>query len=219
MSLSRLLRAVAISTSVLAIASCSTAPPPPPIVPASFTPLGLGADYLSEGLIGGARARAAKMKAAKIRPLSAAAAPAYLARADRELRVQTAGIGVDIIRLPDGLLIRIPAALTFNSNSADLRPEFSATLHELSRTLKVYDQTYVDVFAHTDTQGSAEYNQALSQKRANTVAAFLGSRGVAKGRIAAKGYGEAAPLYPDDVSEDQRAANRRLELRIVPYRG
>ena len=219
MSRFRFLPVVALSASILAVAACSTAPPPPPIVPASFTPLGLGADYLSEGVIGGSKARAAKMKAAKIRPVSTAAAPAYLARAERELRVQTAGIGVDIIRLPDGLLIRIPAALTFNSNSADLRPEFSATLHELSRTLKVYDQTYVDVFAHTDTQGSAEYNLALSQKRANAVAAYLGTRGVARGRIAAKGYGEAAPLYPNDIGEEQRGANRRLELRIVPYRG
>jgi len=187
--------------------------------PASFTPLGLGADYLSQGLIGGVRARAAKMKAAKIRPLTSVAGPSYLARAERELRVQTAGIGVDVIRLPDGLLIRIPAALTFNSNSAELRPEFSATLKELSRTLKVYNQTYVDVFAHTDTQGSAEYNLSLSQKRANAVAAFLGSHGVVKGRTAAKGLGETAPLYPNDVNEEQRAANRRVELRIQAYHG
>jgi MYXO-CTERM domain-containing protein len=207
---------------MLATAGCSTggAPPPPPTVrPAAFTPLGLGAAYLASGLVGGQKARAAKMKAAKIRPLNATAAYDYLARADRELRAQTAGIGVDIIRMPDAILIRIPAALTFNSNSADVRPEFQATLNELARTLKVFNQGYVDVFAHTDTSGSPQYNLSLSQKRANAVAAFLGSHGVAKARIAAKGLGELAPLYPADMTEEQRAANRRVELRLSPYRG
>jgi outer membrane protein OmpA-like peptidoglycan-associated protein len=199
---------------------CATSPPPPPLVrPASFTPLGLGAGYLSADVIGGRKARAAKMKAAKIKPLTAGGAYTYMADAERELRAQTAGIGVDVLRLGDSILIRVPAALTFNSNSADVRPQFAGTLTELARTLKQFNQSYVDVYAHTDTTGTPQGNLALSQKRATAVAAFLGGRGVARARIASKGLGESAPLYAVDQTEDQRAANRRVEIRLVPYRG
>ena len=187
--------------------------------PAAFIPLGLGASYLGADVIGGRKSRATKMRAAKIKPLSSAEAAAYMARAARELQAQTAGIGVDVLRLGDSLLIRVPAALTFNSNSAEVRPQFAGTLTELARTLKQYNRTYVDVFAHTDTSGSPQGNLALSQKRATAVATFLGGRGVARARIASKGLGETAPLYPLDQTEEQRAANRRVEIRLVAYRG
>ena len=51
------------------------------------------------------------------------------------------------------------------------------------------------------------------------VASYLGTHGVAKARIASKGLGETAPLYIPDLSETQKAANRRVEIRLVPYRG
>ena len=78
---------------------------------------------------------------------------------------------------------------------------------------------YVDVLAHTDTTGPAPANQALSDKRAAAVATYLAGHGVARARIASKGYGESAPLYPVDASETERTANRRIEIRLVPYRG
>src|SRR5437764_3889137 len=84
MHLRRTLTAVVITSSLLA--GCETAPPPPPVVrPAAFVPLGLAAAYLNADVIGGYRARAAKMRAAKIRPLSPAAVPGYMAELDREL--------------------------------------------------------------------------------------------------------------------------------------
>jgi len=216
----RILLAFGFAAPLLATACALNAPAPPPMArPAAFIPLGLGASYLGADVIGGRKARAAKMRAAKIRPLSSDVG-SYMARAERELRAQTAGIGVDILPIGDSsILIRVPAALTFNSNSADVRPQFAGTLTELARTLKQYNQAYVDVFAHTDTSGTPQANLALSQKRASAVATFLGSRGVTRARIASKGLGETAPLYPDDQSEDQRAANRRVEIRLVPYRG
>jgi outer membrane protein OmpA-like peptidoglycan-associated protein len=187
--------------------------------PAIFTALGLSAAYLNGDVIGGRAARAAKMRAAKIRPLGPAAAAAYMARAEQQLRVQTAGIGIDVIRLGDGILIRVPAALTFDPGSAVVKPQIAGTLTELARTLKVFNQTYVDVLAHTDTSGTPQVNLALSQKRATAAAAFLSSRGVAKARVASRGLGEAAPLYNPDTTPDQQAANRRVEIRLVPYRG
>src|SRR5690242_19017278 len=74
--------------STFALASCQTAPPPI-LRPAAFTPLGVSAPYLSGDVIGGHRTRAAKMRAAKIRPIPPAMAGAYMARLDRELRQQT----------------------------------------------------------------------------------------------------------------------------------
>jgi outer membrane protein OmpA-like peptidoglycan-associated protein len=215
----RSLTAVAFGCSLLALVSCQSAPPPPPVRPATFIALGVSAPYLLGDVVAGHRARAAKMRTAKIRPLSPAAAPAYMAELENELRQQTAGIGVDIIRVGSSILIRIPASLTFQAGSAGVKPQFEATLLEISRTVKTRNQTFVDVLAHTDTTGTPQVNQALSDKRASAVAAYLGSHGVAKARIASKGYGETAPLYNPDTTETQKAANRRVEIRLVPFFG
>lgn len=215
----RLLR-IALPGGIVALAGCSTgAPPPPPPRPAVFTPLGLSAVYLSGDVISGYRARAAKLRAAKIRPLGPAAAAAYMSELDGELRRQTAGIGVDVLRVGDSIIIRIPAALTFAAGSAAVKPQTDATLLEVARTVKSRNQTFVDVLAHTDTTGTPQINQALSNKRAAAVATYLGAHGVGKARIASKGLGETSPLYNPDVSETERAANRRVEIRLIPYRG
>lgn len=196
------------------------APPPPPVVrPAVFIALGVTAAYLNGDVISGTKSRAAKMKAAKIRPLGPAAVPNYMYRAEQELRSQTAGIGIDVVRLANGLLIRVPAVMTFDTGSAEIKPQIDATLTEVARTLKTFNQTYVDVLAHSDTSGTPQINQSLSEKRASAAAAFLGRHGVARARIASKGLGESAPLYLPETSETERAANRRLEIRVVPYRG
>ena len=214
---------VAIALSCFALAGCQVfAPPPPPRVvvpPAAFVALGLGAAYLSGDVIGGHKSRAAKMKSAKIRPLTATAAPTYMANLRNELRRQTAGIGLDVLGVGDGIVVRIPAEFTFDAGSAAVKAQTDATLLEIARTVKTRNQTYVDVLAHTDTTGTPAVNQALSDKRAAAVATYLARHGVAKARIASKGYGESAPLYPVDTTETQRAANRRIEIRLVPYRG
>lgn len=219
MSISRSLKAITIVSSLAILAGCETAPPPPMARPAAFTPLGLGAPYLASDVIGGRKARAAKMRAAKIQPLPVGAAATYMAELDRELRTQTAGIGLDVLQVGNGIVIRIPAELTFPAGSAAVRPEFDATLLEISRTVKTRNRTYVDVFAHTDTSGTEQVNQALSDKRAAAVATYLAGHGVAKARIASKGLGKSAPLYNPEVDETQKAANRRVEIRLLPYTG
>lgn len=209
---------IALSGALLLLAGCETAPPPM-VRPAAFVPLGLGAAYLNTDVIGGYRARAAKMRSARIRPLNPATAPAYMASLDSELRQQTAGIGLDVLSLGNSIVIRIPAVFTFDAGSAAVKPQTDATLLEIARTVKTRNQTFVDVLAHTDTTGSAAGNQALSEKRAAAVASYLAAHGVAKARIASRGLGASAPLYNPDVTETQRAANRRIEIRLVPYRG
>ena len=220
MSVHRSLKAIGFACTMAVLASCGTAPAPPPLErPASFTPLGLDAAYLHGDVVGGHKARAAKMKAAKIHILSAGAEANYMDNLDAELRRQTAGMGLDVLRLGNAIVIRIPAELTFTAGSAAVKPEFDATLLEISRTVKTSSQTYVDVFAHTDTSGTAPVNQALSEKRAAAVATYLAGHGVAKARIAYKGLGESAPLYNPETDETQKAANRRVEIRLLPYTG
>ena len=218
MTVSRIFPALAVCSILLAVAACRSAPPPVIAPPAAFIPLGISAPYLSGDVVNGRKARAARMKAAGIRPLTPAEAPAYVSTTDTELRRQTAGIGLDVIRLPDGILIRIPAGFTFASGSAEVRPQFDATLLEIARTVKAHNRTYVDVLAHTDTTGSPQVNQALSDRRAAAVASFLNRHGVARGRIASRGYGETSPLHNPDPTEAEKAANRRVEIRLVPYR-
>jgi len=217
MDLRRTLRAV-LSCSILALAGCETAPPPV-VRPAAFTPLGVSAPYLSGDVIGGHRARAAKMRAAKIRPLPPAMAAAYMARLDQQLRQQTAGIGLDVLNLGGSIVVRIPATFTFDEGSAAVKPQTDATLLEIARTVKTMNQTFVDVLAHTDTTGTPQGNLALSEKRAAAVATYLAGHGVARARIASHGFGESVPLYNPDLTDEQKAANRRIEIRLVPYVG
>lgn len=213
----RNLRTLAIASALVAIAGCQTAPPPAP-VPASFQPLGVTAPYLLGDVIGGQRARSAKMRAAKIRPLSPYEAAAYMADLDAELRRQTAGIGLDVLQVGGSIVIRIPATFTFDPGSASVKATTDATLLEIARTVKTRNRTFVDVLAHTDTSGSPQANAALSERRAAAVASYLAGHGVARARIASRGLGESAPLYNPEADETQKAANRRIEIRLVPYR-
>lgn len=204
----------------LGLTACGFRQSAPPMArPAAFIALGVGAPYLSGDVIGGTRSRAAKMRSAKITPLAPQAVPAYLGELEGELRRQTAGIGLDVLRIGNSIVVRIPATLTFDPASATLKPQFSATLLEIARTVKSRNRTFVDVLAHSDLSGSDKANQALSDRRAAAVAAQLVTRGVGKSRIASRGLGETSPLYNPETSETEKAANRRVEIRLVPYTG
>lgn len=217
MTIDRSFKALIIGCGIAVIAGCQTAPPPVAI-PASFTPLGVTAPYLMGDVVGGYRMRAAKMRAAKIRPLSPYEVGPYIADLDSELRRQTAGIGLDVLQVGGSIIIRIPATFTFDEGSATVKPTTDATLLEIARTVKTRNRTFVDVLAHTDTTGTREGNLALSNKRASAVATYLAAHGVTRARIASRGLGESAPLYNPETSETQKAANRRIEIRLVPYR-
>jgi outer membrane protein OmpA-like peptidoglycan-associated protein len=207
-----------LACALAAVESCQTSPPPPVIVPAAFRPLGVTAPYLLGDVIGGQKARTAKMRAAKVRPLTPYEANAYMADLDAELRRQTAGIGLDVLQVGGSIVIRIPATFTFDPGSAAVKATTDATLLEIARTVKTRNRTFVDVLAHTDTSGSPQTNAALSERRAAAVATYLAGHGVAKARIASRGLGETAPLYNPEADETQKAANRRIEIRLVPYR-
>ena len=101
--------------------------------------------------------------------------------------------------------------VNFDNDSAKLRPESTAVLDNAAATLKEWGEVKVEVAGHTDSTSSDEYNLSLSQRRAETVRAYLIDKGVAADRLTAKGYGEANPVA-DNATEEGRFKNRRVEL-------
>jgi outer membrane protein OmpA-like peptidoglycan-associated protein len=175
--------------------------------------------YLLGDLVGGHNDRTEQIVGAGIGAIAGGAVGAYMDRQEAELRRQTAGTGVDVLRQGDDLVLRMPSSVTFDVDHWEVKPQFHAVLDDVGRTLGSYNQTYIDVLGHTDTTGTNEHNQALSERRAASVADYLGSRGVDRARMATRGYGETAPLYNPDDTDMKRAANRRVEIKIVPFRG
>lgn len=139
----------------------------------------------------------------------------YQDRQAAKLRADTAGTGVQVVQQGNNITLAMPGNITFATNSADLNASFYPVLDKVSSTLVQYDQTMVEVAGHTDSTGSAAYNQALSERRAQSVAAYLTSRGVRGARLIVVGDGENHPIASNDTPEG-RQQNRRVELTIVP---
>jgi outer membrane protein OmpA-like peptidoglycan-associated protein len=171
--------------------------------------------YLLGDLVGGRHDRTEKILGAGIGAIAGAGIGSYMDEQERKLRQQTAGSGVDVIRQGDDLLLRMPSGITFAFNDASVQPQFRPTLDEVSSILSQYPKTYIDVYGHTDSDGSDAYNQTLSERRAQSVAGYLTSHGVQSARIATRGFGETQPIA-SNASEEGKAANRRVEIKISP---
>lgn len=173
--------------------------------------LGAGAG----ALVGGRRNRTEAIIGAGIGAIAGGAVGGYMDRQERELRQKTAGTGVDVVRNGDELLLNIPSGITFATNSYAVEPQFQSTLNQVATTLAQYNQTYIDVYGHTDSTGGDGINIPLSRNRAESVAAYLSQRGVARARIGAQGFGSSQPVASNATPEG-RAQNRRVEIKIVP---
>ena len=171
--------------------------------------------YLLGDIVGGRRDRTEKIVGAGIGAIAGAGVGYYLEQQERELRQKTAGTGIDVVRDGDSLVLNMPSEVTFDVDSAAVKPQFRATLNDVATTLVQYESTYIDVYGHTDSTGSDAYNQSLSERRAQSVSSYLSTRGVQPARLATQGYGESQPVA-SNTTEDGRAQNRRVELRIVP---
>ena len=113
------------------------------------------------------------------------------------------------------LALTFRSDFTFAVNSAAIRSGLDSELTRVAQVLNAYPQTTLTVAGHTDSTGSEEYNQTLSQKRADSVKNALVQRGVAAYRINAVGYGESQPVGNNET-EFGRQQNRRVEVRINP---
>ncbi|NOW45428.1 outer membrane protein OmpA-like peptidoglycan-associated protein [Novosphingobium sp. SG751A] len=184
----------------------------------SRTAIGAGAGALGGmllgGLIGGGTGR---IIGAGIGGIAGGAIGYERDKQIKQLREQTAGTGVDIRPSDDGrsIMLSLPDGVTFDTGSYMLHPQFRPTLDKIAQSLKDYPNSLIDVYGHTDSTGSAQLNQTLSENRARTVGDYLGMQGVSQARIRTQGYGATMPVA-DNATPEGRAKNRRVEIKIVP---
>lgn len=170
------------------------------------------------GLLTGGDAAAHRKNAliaAGVGALAGGAIGNYMDRQEANLRHELQGTGVSVTRMGDNITLNMPGNITFKTNSAELDPSFYKVLNSVDIVLKQYDKTVVEVAGHTDSTGSADYNQQLSERRANAVAQYLEGQGLATNRVVTVGAGETRPVA-DNSTPVGRQANRRVELTLTP---
>jgi outer membrane protein OmpA-like peptidoglycan-associated protein len=170
------------------------------------------------GILTGSDSRDRRKRAligAGVGALAGGAVGNYMDRQEAKLRQQLQGTGVSVTRNGDNITLNMPGNITFATNSADLNANFYEVLNSVSMVLAEFDKTVVEIAGHTDSTGEAAYNQALSERRAGSVAAYLRTRNVLADRIITVGAGETRPIATNDTDVG-RQANRRVELTLVP---
>lgn len=122
--------------------------------------------------------------------------------------------GAKVERVGEGIRITFDSGILFDLNSYQLKEAAKNNIRELSQVLQKYSDTDILIEGHTDNTGTNEYNQKLSEQRANAVSNYAKSLGVAGTRMSVSGYGENQPEQ-DNGSEAGRRANRRVEIAIM----
>jgi len=115
----------------------------------------------------------------------------------------------------DILRVTMTDQTAFDFDSATIKPTFNSTMDKVANVVNRYGKTYLTVVGHTDSVGAAQYNQRLSEQRAQAVAQYFSSKGVITERLAADGKGENSPRA-SNATPDGRRLNRRVEVYIEP---
>jgi len=139
----------------------------------------------------------------------------YMDRQEAKLRAELEGTGVSVARIGDNITLNMPGNVTFATDSSDLSPAFFDVLNSVATVLEEFDQTVIEVAGHTDSTGTDAYNQALSERRAGSVAQYLQSQDIMQQRMIVVGMGETRPVA-DNSTADGRQLNRRVEITMVP---
>ena len=138
-----------------------------------------------------------------------------LDKQEAALRQDLGNDNVTIVNTGDRLIVTLPQDILFATDSTTVRADLQSDLRALAGNLNEYPNTTVQVIGHTDSDGSAAYNQDLSQRRAQAVSSVLIGNGVAPSRIQAFGRGEDQPVATNLTAEG-KAQNRRVEIVILP---
>ncbi len=117
-------------------------------------------------------------------------------------------------RVGEGISVEFDSSILFALNSFSLTSDATSNLNKLVTILNSYPDTNIEIQGHTDSSGSEQYNQTLSEKRASSVSSYLIQKNIAGSRITTKGYGELSPKY-DNATEIGRVQNRRVEFVIT----
>ena len=212
---------LAISTTAMLLAACSTDPFTGE-QKVSNTAIGAGTGALlgtAAGVILGEttslKTRKTALIGAGIGALAGGGAGLYMDNQEAKLRERLRGSGISVTRNGDNIILNMPSNITFPTDQADIRPQFFEVLNSVAIVLKEFNQTMVDVNGHTDSDGSADYNIDLSERRANAVAQYLISQRLNGQRFEVAGLGESQPIASNN-SPSGKAQNRRVEIEIVP---
>jgi outer membrane protein OmpA-like peptidoglycan-associated protein len=147
--------------------------------------------------------------------LAGGAVGGYMDYQEAQLRKELQGTGVSVTRVGNEIVLNMPGNVTFETDQSELRPQFYPVLNSVSKVLKEYDKTIIEVTGHTDSTGADSYNQTLSQRRASSVGGYLTAQGINPTRVITQGFGETMPVA-DNATPQGREQNRRVELRLVP---
>lgn len=115
-------------------------------------------------------------------------------------------------RVGEGIVIEFNDKILFGFDQSVLTAESRKSLGKMADILKKYPDTNIEIQGHTDSKGTAKYNQALSERRAAAVYSNLTESGIAAKRMTTKGFGEALPKYPNST---EAAFNRRVDFLVT----
>lgn len=170
------------------------------------------------GLISGDNGRERRKNAligAGIGAIAGGSVGYYMDVQEAKLREKLAGTGVSVTRDGDNIILNMPSNITFGVDSADISSNFYQVLDSVTIVVDEFDKTLIEVMGHTDSTGSDQHNQALSERRARSVTDYFASREIVPTRLQDYGYGENYPVASNDTDQG-RAQNRRVEIALVP---
>lgn len=135
---------------------------------------------------------------------------------DKQAReIKEAVPGAQVERIGEGIKLTLGEnSIRFNTNKSTLTDTAQANLDKLVPVFKEYENTNIVIYGYTDSTGKADYNQVLSEKRANSVKSYLASKGLVSSRFTTTGLGIIEPIASNDTAAG-RSKNRRVEFAII----
>lgn len=120
----------------------------------------------------------------------------------------------EVIREGEGIIVKFDSGILFDVNQTALKTAAKTNIESLATSLKNNPETVVTIVGHTDATGTNEYNQRLSERRAEAVKSYAIAQGINSSRLITQGRGETEPIE-DNTTEEGRSKNRRVEIVIV----
>ena len=217
-------KAAVVLLSSFALSACTTINPYTNETQTSKAVIGIGVGALAGaviGLISGDDSRERRKRAligAGLGALAGGSVGAYMDVQEAKLRQKLASTGVSVTRQGNNIVLNMPSNITFGVNSAGISGDFYQVLNSVDLVVKEYDKTLIEIMGHTDSSGTHQHNQQLSERRARSVSQYFASRDIQPLRLATYGYGEDYPLA-NNATEQGRSQNRRVEIVLVPITG
>ncbi len=213
------MRLTALMTVALFAAACSIDPYTGE-EKASNTAKGAGWGALGGAVLGAAvSSKDDRKKGALIGAAAGAAAGGgygyYMDRQEAKLRARLEGTGVGVQRVGDTIKLIMPGNITFDTGSSAIQGGFTSVLDSVVLVTQEFDKTLMQINGYTDSTGSFQTNQKLSEERAGSVARYFMNQGVPASRIRSTGYGPRDPIA-DNSTASGRAQNRRVEIELLP---